>query len=88
MLFEFNEMNNSESDKKCESEMMKIFAPVLERNRFLTLKQKIANYFYLERNLRTKKVLYYFFFLSRMRKFSELVTDEQLTVRKIQNTTL
>ena len=60
MLFEFNEMNNSESDKKCESEMMKIFAPVLERNRFLTLKEKIANYFYLERNLRTKKVFLYF----------------------------
>jgi hypothetical protein len=57
-------MNNSESDKKCESEMMKIFAPVLERNRFLILilKDKKANYFYLERNLRTKKVFYYFFF--------------------------
>jgi hypothetical protein len=55
MLFEFNEMNNSESDKKCESEMMKIFAPVLERNRFLILilKDKNANYFSLERNLRT-----------------------------------
>ncbi len=65
MLFEFNEMNNSESDKKCESEMMKIFAPVLERNRFLILKEKIANYFYLERNLRTKKVFILFFFFYR-----------------------
>ncbi len=71
MLFEFNEMNNSESDKKCESEMMKIFAPVLERNRFLilTLKDKNANYFYLERNLRTKKVFYYFIFYREWEHF-------------------
>lgn len=71
MLFEFNEMNNSESDKKCESEMMKIFAPVLERNRFLilTLKNKNADYFYLERNLRTKKVFYYFIFYREWENF-------------------
>ncbi len=50
---------------------MKIFAPVLERNRFLilTLKNKNADYFYLERNLRTKKVFYYFIFYREWENF-------------------